>query len=158
MPIHDFVCGNAHISHDHLHKMDDNEIVCPECGQPALMLPAAPRSRISRTDFVDAATGRRFKTEQDCTNYCRAAGLSDNEMGRFHAEANIRAQEDAIAKDENEFQKYTDRLQHDPDFAGVRQLMDSGFYQDKAKESLKRAGHSDKLINSVDLNLINKVA
>ena len=79
-------------------------------------------------------------------------------MGRFHAEARIRTQADAIAKDEAEFQLYNERLHHDPDFADVRKLMDSGFYQDKAKQSLQRAGHSDRLINSVDLNLINKVA
>lgn len=153
MPFYSFRCTDCADEFDLLRPMaqSDDPAACMRCGGETKKLVTAPAIRIAKTDFVDHSTGIRFKTEEDCTIYCRQNNLSDNEPGRFSAEAAIREQADAEARDEAEFTAYTDKLQNDPDFAEVRRLSDAGFFRDRALARAAEKGHNPA---SIDHNLI----
>ena len=134
MSLHDFACGTCQHEFDEIvdfgageHPSQGKE--CPMCEATARHIPGAQIDRFSeRFPYFDRGLGMVLTSKQHRLDVCKARNLEPVD-GDFDTRRTATLQRNLIEKEEKEFARYADKLEHDPAFAAFRKARDNGQFK-----------------------------
>lgn len=107
-------------------KVPDVSFDCKSCGGPTDVKMLLSIDRFSeRFPYYDRGLGLVLKSKQHRRDVCRDRGLTPVD-GDWDLDVEFRSWDDKTERDIHEWDKYQDRLEHDPAFRGYRRSRDLG--------------------------------